>query len=557
MTASDGELGFRWAAALLDGLARSGVRRVVASPGSRSTPLTLAAMRHPGLQTHVVLDERSAGFFGLGLAKAEKRPVALIATSGSAIANWAPAVVEADMARIPLILLSADRPPELQDCGANQSMDQIGLFGRHVRAFHALPPPEGDATWLTDFAARVANESLVPVAGPVHVNAPLREPLTPRELTPQAAGAGGPEILRGRAELDADQIQHIATSLRGRGVVFCGPEDLGEKFRDEVVLLARRLKIPIVADMLSGLRFDGRNDPHILGFPDCIARAAPRFDWALRFGPAPVGKAVNAWLRANAGAVQAVVAADGRFADPDRIATHFLAADPASLCHALAEAPAPDDWLDGLLARDRAARRNAETICAAGPLFEGALLRALFASLPDGAGLFLANSLVIRSAEWFCGAGGQKRACFGNRGLSGIDGNLSTACGLAAARGRVVAVLGDLAFLHDVNALLLARDLPLTVLVVDNGGGGIFDHLPQNALPEFERGWRTPQSFDAAALARAFGLDYRRVEDVAEGVAAVGESLDRPGATLVHAVIDPRLSLSLCRTFFATSQENA
>lgn len=436
-------------------------------------------------------------------------------------------------------------------------MDQIGLFGRHVRAFHALPPPEGDASWLADFAARVANESLFPVAGPVHVNAPQREPLTPREPTPFPAARRRPEFLDGRRELDASQLQVLANLLHGRGVIFCGPEDLGEKFRDQVVLLARRLKIPIVADLLSGLRFDGRDDPHILGFPDWIARAAPRFDWALRFGPAPVGKAVNAWLRANAGAVQIVVAADGRFGDPDRIASHFLAADPAGLCRALAPAPAPDDWLDGLRTQDRAARRNAETICAAGPLFEGALLRALFASLPDGAAVFLANSLVIRSAEWFCGAGGQKRACFGNRGLSGIDGNLSTACGLAAARGRVVAVLGDLALLHDVNALLLARDLPLTILVMDNGGGGIFDHLPQNALPEFERGWRTPQNFEAGALARAFGLDYRRIEHVAEGVAAVGDSLDRPGATLVHAVIDPRLSLSLCRSFFATSQENA
>ncbi len=556
MTAGDGERSFRWAGALLDGLARSGVRRIVASPGSRSTPLTLAALRHPGLQTHVVLDERSAGFFGLGLAKAEKRPVVLIATSGSAIANWAPAVVEADMAKIPLILLSADRPPELQDCGANQTMDQIGLFGRHVRAFHALPPPEEDASWLENFAARIVAQSLFPVSGPVHVNTPLREPLTPREPAPPA-GAGGPEILRGRAGLDARQIQHVASLLRGRGIILCGPEDLGAEFRAEVVVLARRLKIPIVADILSGLRFDGRDDPPVLGFPDWIARAAPRFDWALRFGPAPVGKAVNAWLRAHSGAVQIVVAADGRFGDPDRVATHLLAADPASLCRGLAAAPAPDDWLDGLLARDRAARRNAETICAAGPLFEGALLRALFGSLPDGATLFLANSLVIRSAEWFCGAGAQKRICFGNRGLSGIDGNLSTASGLAAARGRVVAVLGDLALLHDVNALLLARELPLTILVMDNGGGGVFDHLPQSALPEFERGWRTPQSFDGGALARAFGLNYRRIEHVAEGVAAVAESLNAPGATLVHAVIDPRLSLSLCRAFFATSQENA
>ena len=429
MTAGDGERSFRWAGALLDGLARSGVRRIVASPGSRSTPLTLAALRHPGLQTHVVLDERSAGFFGLGLAKAEKRPVVLIATSGSAIANWAPAVVEADMAKIPLILLSADRPPELQDCGANQTMDQIGLFGRHVRAFHALPPPEEDASWLENFAARIVAQSLFPVSGPVHVNTPLREPLTPREPAPPA-GAGGPEILRGRAGLDARQIQHVASLLRGRGIILCGPEDLGAEFRAEVVVLARRLKIPIVADILSGLRFDGRDDPPVLG----LSRLDRARGAALRLGAAfwpRAGRQGGQRLAARPfrGGCRSSLRRTGALATPT--GSPRICSPPTPPACAAASRPLPPRTIGStaLLARDRAARRNAETICAAGPLFEGALLRALFGSLPDCATFFLANSLAIRSAEWFCGAGAQKRICFGNRGLSGIDGNLSTASG--------------------------------------------------------------------------------------------------------------------------------
>jgi 2-succinyl-5-enolpyruvyl-6-hydroxy-3-cyclohexene-1-carboxylate synthase len=476
--------------------------------------------------------------------------VALVATSGSAIANWAPAVAEADMARLPLILLSADRPPELQDCGANQTMDQIGLFGRHVRAFHALPPPEEETGWLASFAARVVAASLSPLPGPVHVNVPLREPLSSACATPATVEA--PVRLSGQRALVPNALAGIAPLLKGRGVIICGPEDLGAEFRREVRALAQRLQAPVFADLLCGLRAGDENI--VLAHPDQVARAAPGFDWALRFGPAPVCRATNDWL-AKSRALQIVVSAHVRFADPARNARFWIEADPAQFCRALAGEAAPPDWAESLLARDAMASRAAEMACTGDRPFEGAILRGLLPILPGGVPLFLANSLTLRAAEWFAGKAPGAQNLFGNRGLSGIDGNLSTACGLAAARGRCVAVLGDLAFLHDLNALSLTRAHPLTILLLDNGGGGIFDHLPQKDLPEFEQGWLTPPDFAPEFFARAFGLDFHRAETVSAALAATQASFGAEISSLIHIPIDRRFSRERIRAFHAAKQE--
>ncbi|WP_298352958.1 2-succinyl-5-enolpyruvyl-6-hydroxy-3-cyclohexene-1-carboxylic-acid synthase [Rhodoblastus sp.] len=550
----EAERGFRWAYALLDGLAAAGLRRVVASPGSRSTPLTLAALRHPDLAVNMIVDERSAGFFALGLAKAEGRAAALIATSGSAIANWGPAVVEADMGRIPLILLSADRPPELQDCGANQTMDQIKLFGGHVRAFHQMPPPEANLSWLANFAARLMAESRAAPAGPVHVNLPLREPLTPLGATENRPSIVGPVVSRGSRRAEEATIEELGALLTGKGALVCGPEDLGPDFRRAAVSLAERLGAPIFADVASGLRFGAGRWESILAFPDQVARAAPDFDWVLRFGGAPVSRAIGDWLFRARSAVQMVVSDHGRFADPWRNATHLIDADPADLCRRLGGAAAPSFWLGLFAFLDRSADCAAEAACSGEKPFEGAVLRRLLRQLPEGTPLFLANSLTIRAAEWFVGRTPAAPRCFAARGLSGIDGNLSTAFGLAAALGPGVAAVGDLAFLHDLNALALARqEIPLVILLFDNNGGGVFGHLPQAALPEFEQGWLTPPGCDPAQAAGAFGLPCRRVESVEEAAAAALGFLAAGEAAVVHVPIDPVYSLERCRCFFAAS----
>ncbi|MDD5249777.1 MAG: 2-succinyl-5-enolpyruvyl-6-hydroxy-3-cyclohexene-1-carboxylic-acid synthase [Rhodocyclaceae bacterium] len=548
----------RWAGCLVDGLAAAGLKRIVLSPGSRSTPLALAALRHPALTSHVVVDERAAAFFALGLAKAAAAPVGLVATSGSAVANWWPAVVEADMARVPLLLLSADRPPELHDCGANQTMDQLGLFGSHVRLFRQLPPAESETDWLAHLAARSIAASLGPLPGPVHLNVPLREPLVPVGDAAPTSRAQAPQRLTATLHADAASVDAVAKILAsGPGAIVCGPDDLGDEFRAAVAALARRLGVPLFADVLSGLRLGPQAGAEVLAYPDQVARTAPAPAWLLRFGGMPVAKALADWLMRCRGRPQIVVASHPRPADPTGTASHLLQADPAALCDALAGPAAPPAWREEFQRLDRSADAAAAALCGDHPVFEGALLRGVLRALPEGTGVFLGNSLTVRSAEWFAGRGANALHVFGNRGVSGIDGNLSTAFGIAAARGRALAVVGDLAFLHDLNSLALARHGKLAVLLLDNGGGGIFDHLAQSALPEFEQAWLTPQSLDAAAAAQAFGLGYRCADRVDALVSAVLAALEAPDSGIVHVRIDRRHSRDSIRAFHSASMQGA
>jgi len=550
-----GDVTARWASSLVDGLVGAGLRRVVISPGSRSTPLTLAVLRHPALRSRVVIDERSAAFHALGLAKAEQHPVAVIATSGSAVANWFPAVVEADMGRVPLILLSADRPPELQDCGANQTMDQIALFGRHVRVFHPLPPAEADTGWLAPLAARVMAASLDPLPGPVHINVPLREPLIPADCKEVSGHSATPPCrFMARAPRPSEAaLETLKTVLAGgRGAIVCGTESLGEDGRAAVFDLAERLAAPVFADGLSGLRFDARAGRTLLAHPDQVARVAPPADWVLRLGGAPISRALSDWLKRGRDRPQVVVGGAPRLADPEGTASHLLHADVAEVCRNLQGPPALDDWLREILAVDDAAATAAGDVCADDTPFEGAVLRRLVRALPAGTPLVLGNSLPVRACDWLGGRVPAGPRVFGNRGVSGIDGTLSTAFGLASALGPTVVALGDLAFLHDLGGLALGRDLPMAILLLDNGGGGIFDHLPQAGLPEFEKGWLTPPALDPVAAARAFGLAAETVESNAAAVAAVLAALDQPAATVIRLPINRAESLRRFQSFFAT-----
>jgi 2-succinyl-5-enolpyruvyl-6-hydroxy-3-cyclohexene-1-carboxylate synthase len=550
-----GDVNYHWARQLLGAFASAGVDRVVISPGSRSTPLALAALREPGMRVDVIVDERSAAFFALGLAKASGVPALLIATSGSAVANWLPAVVEADMSCVPMLLLSADRPPELHGCGANQAMDQLALFGSHVRSFHQLPLAEGDGSWLGGLAGRAFRSSSTPLPGPVHINAPLREPLVPAHPDAAAARPRVPrklesETLVSGAGLDA--IRRIVS--KPRGAIVCGTNDLGAGFHKAVAALAQQRGIPVFADLLSGTRFDPAVCENILAYPDQVARTAPIPDWILRFAGTPVSRAIADWLSRSREVPQIVVSATERIADPTGTGSHVLTADAAGLCEALAkDASCSEPWLAQFLVRDEAASAAAERVCGNDDVFEGSVMRSLATAMPQGTTLFIGNSLALRNADWFIGRSRKGLRILGNRGVSGIDGNISTASGIAASLGFLVAVVGDLTLFHDLNALDLARRHNVTVVVLDNGGGGIFGHLAEATLPEFEQAWLAPQPLDYPAIARGLGLEACRAETVAATVDAVLAGLARKRPRLIHVPVDRRAGLARCREFFAAS----
>jgi 2-succinyl-5-enolpyruvyl-6-hydroxy-3-cyclohexene-1-carboxylate synthase len=549
-----GQLNLDWSAALVAGLVAAGLREVVLSPGSRSTPLTLACLRHPDLHCEVILDERSAAWFALGRAKATGIPVALVCTSGTAVANWLPAVVEANQSAVPLLLLSADRPPELQGWGANQTIDQSRIFDGQLRASHAPGAPFAgfSADWLHQLAARVIAESRWPLPGPVHINLAFREPLLPSSpeitwATPASIDTSAPTLVP-----DASAVAALAAKLSGRrGVIVCaGSTSHDSGFADAIGALAAALQCPILAEPLSNLRF-GPHDRsaicchHERWLRDAATREQLTPEWVLRFGAFPVTRTLQDYL-GSCGETY-LVEAHGRWPDPLHHTRQLLRADSVAACTALLQAglqPADSHWL----AAFRAAEAEAQQQQALAPLPpEAALFSQLCAALPVDTTFFCGNSMPIRDLATWSGSGAQTIRFHANRGASGIDGNIATASGLAAS-GPTVAVIGDLTAQHDIGSLVLMRQHPLVLVVINNGGGGIFDFLPAASLPEFEAGWLTPQQCDFSAAAAAFGIAYRQTEDPAAAAAASLAALSEGKALVTELKVDRELSRQRRRT---------
>jgi 2-succinyl-5-enolpyruvyl-6-hydroxy-3-cyclohexene-1-carboxylate synthase len=558
-TADPGCTSLRWALALLEGLVGGGVRRLVLSPGSRSTPVVLAAQRASGLELFPVLDERSAAFFALGMARAAGRPVALLATSGSAPAHWLPAVVEAHAAAVPLVLLSADRPPELRAWGANQTVDQTRLFGAFVLEFHDPGRPDDTADALKAMralGARAAAVSRGRRPGPVHINLPFPEPLvaqgdcatevgpvadaTPRQLAQPPLALSGPGTL--------------GAVLRGRGLIVCGPGTASEGVAGPFWGGAARLALPALVDPLSGLRFGPAEAARITRYdsllrnPEAARRLRP--DWVIRFGGAPVSKTLLDWLK---GTPTVLVDPGGQWRDPTHDVLTHIDADPALFCDWLATSglvePDPE-WL-GLWSRaearvDALAGRH----LGASPWCEAQAIRALLERLPADAALFTANSLPVRQLDTWSGARPAPLAIYGNRGASGIDGNVSTLAGLNAAGVPTLGLLGDLALTHDLGGLLLAERLRLPLIVIGNGGGRIFDYLPQHGLPGFEAFWRTPVAPAMGKLAALFDLPYRQAAEAATFGTALDDTLEAGRPALIELRIDAEASRAVHMDFW-------
>ena len=538
------------ASAFVEELARGGLRHAVVSPGSRSTPLAVALWRQPEIEVTVILDERSGGFFALGAAQASGEPVALLCTSGTAAANYHPAVCEADESGLPLLVLSADRPPELRGIGAGQTIDQIKLFGSAVRWFCEVGTHVADDDGLLQYRS-VACRALAAARGetrpgPVHLNLPWREPLAPLPVE-GAVTATDPLALEGRpgrpltavTRIDLEPSPFLLDEVAGHigdaiaGVIIAGRQ-LDLELREPLAHLARASGFPILAEPTSQLRCGPHDRSYVIATYDQLLRdehfaksVVP--DLILRFGEMPTSKPLRAWLAAS-GADQIVVDPYGGWHEPSRRAAALLRADPTELASGWAtrlekeERPAPEAWL----AAESAAREALEAgLDGTGEISEPALHLALGRAHRDGDLVYTASSMPIRDQETFLPAAETDVVFLCNRGANGIDGLISSGIGAAHASGRPTTIVsGDLGLLHDIGGLAALRETTVAVriVVIDNDGGGIFHFLPQaEALggEEFEALLGTPRGVSGEWAAALFDLPHRRLESLADLPAAL------------------------------------
>ena len=528
-------------ATLVDEWVRDGVRHAVVCPGSRSTPLALALAAHAGLEVHVHHDERSGGFLALGLARGTAEPTVVLTTSGTAAVELHPAVVEADLARVPLLVCTADRPPELLDVGAPQAIDQTHLFGRSVRWFHAPGvADEAAAPRWRALAARAYAEAVGVVPGPVHLNLAFREPLlgSPQPLPP-GRGADGAWAWRPPAAVPAEPTIGLVDDLAGRRGVLVAGEGSGSAAAVQHLALA--LGWPVLAAPQAPVWGTAVAVPAV----DALLRTAIdlRPEVVVHLGGPLASRVAGEWLAAS-DAVQIVAAGARTWLDPHGRAAVVLPIDPDDLLEAWATEVDRVEPVDGgeWAARWRDLGQRAQAAIDGvldrelGPTEPG-VLRAVVATLPDDARLVVGSSMPIRDLEWYVRPGAPVEV-HANRGANGIDGVVSTAVGLAVAdRSRTtVLCLGDVAFLHDSNGLLGAgrRGVDLVVVVIDNDGGGIFSFLPPATAVEaerFEQLYGTPHGLDLAALGAAYGVEATATTEVADTVAAA------VGAGGVHVVV--------------------
>jgi 2-succinyl-5-enolpyruvyl-6-hydroxy-3-cyclohexene-1-carboxylate synthase len=558
------------ASAFVEELARGGLRHAVVSPGSRSTPLAVAFWRQAEIEVTVIVDERSAAFFALGAAQASGEPVALLCTSGTALANYHPAIFEADESALPLLVLSADRPPELRGIGAGQTVDQIKTFGSSVRWFCEVGTHEADDGGLLHYRS-VACRALAAARGetrpgPVHLNLPWREPLAPVPV--EGAVTATEELaLRGRdgrpltavTRIDLEPTLFLLDEMAGQigdaiaGVIVAGRQ-LDPELREPLAHLARASGFPILAEPTSQLRSGPHDRSHVVAAYDLLLRdeqfgrsVVP--DLVLRFGEMPTSKPLRAWLAAS-GASEIVVDPRGGWNEPSNRAAAILRADPTELASGwaarLEKEPrgVPGAWI----AAEAAAQEALSAELTGDAISEPALHRALGAAHRDGDLVYTASSMPIRDQEAFLPAGDADVIFLSNRGANGIDGLISSGIGAAHASGRPTTILtGELGLLHDIGGLAALRDVstPVRILVIDNDGGGIFHFLPQEGVladEEFEALLGTPRGVDAAKAAALFDLPHHRLRSLPELPAVLAA-----GTGVIEVKTDRQKNLALHR----------
>jgi 2-succinyl-5-enolpyruvyl-6-hydroxy-3-cyclohexene-1-carboxylate synthase len=535
--------------AFVDELVRSGLEGACTSPGSRSTPLVLALVRDGRLPCWSHIDERAAAFFAVGVAKASGRPAAVACTSGTAAAHYLPAVVEAHEARVPLVVLTADRPPELREVGAGQTIDQLKLFGDHAKWFfdvglHAATPAR--MRWMRQLACRAFFTAAGGRPGPVHLNMAFREPLVADAGLPAEPGGGGRAGGRPWTAVRRPPPPAVELDPGPRALIVAGRHERHDDLAEALPRAAVALGAPLLADPLSG----ARRGPAAVAHYDALLRApgwaaAHRPEVVVRVGDLPTSKPLRTWLAAL-DARQVAFEPEGARQDPEAVLAEVLDADPAAWARAVAagDGQHPGDWMESWREADARAADAIDATLGAG-LSEPAVARAL-AALGADVTVFTASSMPVRDVESFWPAREDAPRVLAHRGANGIDGTIAAALGAAATGARVVVHLGDVALAHDLGALLGASRLgiALTIVLVDNAGGAIFDALPVAAQADvFEVHVATPPGLDAERVAALFGLAYEPVTEVAQ-------LREAPG-TLLHVRSERAVNLALHRRVWA------
>ncbi|WP_158057075.1 2-succinyl-5-enolpyruvyl-6-hydroxy-3-cyclohexene-1-carboxylic-acid synthase [Halorussus halophilus] len=569
-----------WAETLVSELAEQGVDAVCIAPGSRSTPLTVAFAQHPEIEIFSHLDERSAAFFALGRAKRTGKPTPLVCTSGTAAANFHPAIIEANQARVPMVVLTADRPPELRDSGANQTIDQEKLYGDSVRWYKDLAEPEATGRklrYLRTTAARAMVQATGNPPGPVHLNVPFRKPLEPVEVpddvaegfesaNPLAAeGRDGPFVrtTQGVPELSEADVSEVGQALEsvegGRGLLVVGPADTPTPDRDALADLADATGFPILADPLSGHRFGHpqsgeKAGPTIVGgydgYLDAVSEAWPDPEVVVRFGASPTSKVLRNYLEAS-DARQFLVDPAGEWREATYTTTDLLVVDPTRFAERVAsefdgvESPENSAWREHF---ERAEGRYWEAVADGREerLFEGGVLSLVADETPDPATVMVSNSMPVRDLDRFGAPRAADVTVLGNRGASGIDGITSTALGAGSATDDpLVLVTGDVAYYHDMNGLLaVARcGVDATIVEINNDGGGIFHMLPIEEFdPPFTEQFRTPHGLDFDATGDLYDVEFERVETIDGFRDAFVQSVSSEGTQIIEVVTDAEAS---------------
>jgi 2-succinyl-5-enolpyruvyl-6-hydroxy-3-cyclohexene-1-carboxylate synthase len=571
-----------WCSVVVATLEQLGLRHAVVCPGSRSAPLTFALARQPQIEAISVLDERSAAFFALGIARQHHRPVALVCTSGTAAANFLPAVIEAHQSGVPLLVFTADRPPELRECGAGQAIDQQKLFGGYVNYYHELAVPAAELGLLRYARQTIAHAfdcTQIPFPGPVHLNAPFRDPLPPLEdglaqklrleIDPEAffahvmpaavESSAGPRPAPLVAPPDLGEYQ--------RGVIIAGPAQPADPvaYCAAVARISAALGWPVLADGLNPLRNHAAQNPRlvinynaVLRSVTLAARLKPQA--VLGLGDWPTSRQLRQWLLA-ADAETWIIAADSRNHDALHGRSRHLRCSVEAFAASLPPADrGPSPYSGEWLRADQASSVALDArLSAPDGLFEGRASRLLSRCLPAETPIFVASSMPVRDVEFFWGAGDHGCQPLFNRGANGIDGTLSTAFGMAHGNRPAVLLTGDLALLHDTNGFLLRPKLrgSLTVVLINNRGGGIFEMLPVAKFdPPFEEFFATPQEVDFERLCSAYGAEHVLVRDWAHFTGLVS-ALPATGVRVLEVRTDRKRDAAFRRELFAAAAQAA